>query len=77
VRLGDFSIGLGLTLGVNFVSGLALAYVGEYQASDLPPGIHHAPSSSNFVELLMLYLILTFGLIVGPFFLRSLVRPNK
>jgi len=72
VRLGDFPIGLGLALGVNVVNGLSLAYVGEYQASDLPPGIHHTPTFSNFAELLTLYLVLTFGLIGGPLLLWSL-----
>jgi hypothetical protein len=72
VRLGDFPIGLRLALGVNFVNGMALAYVGEYQASDLPPGIPHTPSFSNFAELLTLYLVLAFGLIGGPLLLWSL-----
>jgi len=84
VRLGDFPIGLRLALGVNLVNGLALAYVGEYQASDLPPGIPHTPTFSNFAELLTLYLVLAFGLIGGPLLLWSLwnsamnrVRPSE
>ena len=84
VRLGDFPIGLRLALGVNLVNGLSLAYVGEYQASDLPPGIPHTPSFSNFAELLTLYLVLAFGLIGGPLLLSRLwysamnrVRPSE
>jgi hypothetical protein len=83
VRLGDFPIGLGLALGVNLVIGLSLAYVGEYQASDLPPRIPHTPTFSNFAELLTLYLVLTLGLIGGPLLLSRLwnsamnrVRPS-
>jgi hypothetical protein len=72
VRLGDFRTGLRLALGVNLVNGLALAYVGEYQASDLPPGIPHSPTFANFAELLTLYLILAFGLIGGPLLVWSL-----
>jgi hypothetical protein len=72
VRLGDFPIGLRLALGVNVVNGLSLAYVGEYQASDLPPGIPHTPTFSNFAALLTLYLVLAFGLIGGPLLLSRL-----
>jgi len=72
VRLGHFPIGLRLALGVNLINGLSLAYVGEYQASDLPPGIPHTPTFSNFAELLTLYLVPAFGLIGGPLLLRSL-----
>lgn len=76
VRLEDLHIGLLLAFGTNLVTGLALAYVGEYQASDLPAHIYHAPTSSNFAELLTLYSIVTLGIIGGPLLLRSLVRPN-
>jgi hypothetical protein len=84
VRLGDFRLGLKFALGVNAVTGLFLAYVGEYQISDLPSGIHHVPSLSNFAQLLTLYLILALGLILGPLLLANLwnfasnrVRPSS
>jgi hypothetical protein len=77
VRLRGFHMGLILALSANFVIGLSLAYVGEYQASDMPPSVYHAPTSSGFAERMTLYLILTLGLGGGPFVFKNLARSNK
>jgi hypothetical protein len=72
VRLGRFSIGLALVLGVNLVAGLALAYVAEYQRSELPLGMAEVPTVSGFVTGLMIYLVPALGLIGIPLLLLGL-----
>lgn len=64
-HVGDFSTGLKLLLGGNLVVGLALAYVGEYQASDLPSSVPFSPSFSKFAVLLGLNWAVALGLIGG------------
>lgn len=78
VRIGKFQAGLWLILGVNVIAGLSLAYVGEYQMKDFPPGIPaHVPKFSNFLELLTLYSIFALGIIIAPFILRGLWNFGK
>jgi len=73
IRLGEFRTELWLVLGVNVVAGLSLAYVGEYQITDLPPGIPiTAGNFGNFLELLGLYSFVALGIIALPFLLRGL-----
>jgi hypothetical protein len=73
VRIGDFRISLGLVLGVNLASGLALAYTSEYLMV-LPPEAHavHVPQFGNFLQLLALYSIFGLGVVTIPFILRGL-----
>jgi hypothetical protein len=72
VRLGSFSTGLGLALGVNLVAGVALAYVTEYQGSEFPLGMAAAPTLSGFATGLIVYLVPTLGLIGLPLLLLGL-----
>ena len=72
VRLGSFLVGLGLALAVNVVAGLGLAYVAEYQSSDMPRGMAAAPTSSGFLAGAMFYLVPALGLIGLPLLLLGL-----
>lgn len=78
VRIGNFHVGLWLVLGVNMIAGLSLAYVGEYQIKDLPPGLPtHIPKFGNFLELLTVYSIFGLGVVALPFILRSVWNFGK
>ena len=78
IRLGGFRTGLWLVLGINNVAGLSLAYVGEYQIRDLPPGVPiTAGNFGNFLELLGLYSFVALGIIALPFLLRGLWNFGK
>ena len=78
IRLGEFRTGLWLVLSVNVVAGLSLAYVGEYQLTDMPPGAPiTAGNFGNFLELLGLYSFVALGIIALPFLLRSLWNIGK
>ena len=73
VRIGEFRTALGLVLGVNLISGLALAYTSEYRMvlpSDFPYA--HVPKFGNFIQLLALYSIFGIGVVAIPFIVRGL-----
>jgi len=72
VRLASFPVGLGLALAVNVVAGLALAYVAEYQGTELPVGMASGPTLSGFVSGAMLYLVPALGLVGLPLLLIGL-----
>jgi|GEM_PF-5795554 len=73
VRLGDYRASLGLVLGVNALAALSLAYVGEYQAKDLPQGISaHIPQFGSFLAMVGLNMLVALGIIAIPFALRGL-----
>jgi hypothetical protein len=73
VRLNDHKKALRILLGVNLLVSVWLAYIGEYQHIDFPPGIPaHIPSFGSFLQLLGLYSGISLGVIALPFLARAI-----
>lgn len=73
VRIGEFRLALAIVLSINLFSGIALAYVSEYQMQDIPRGIPvHVPKFSSFLELFAVYCVVALGVVLIPFILRGL-----